>query len=131
MGLLYIILDGVEYQVPIEYPSLTRSFDFLEGGQGGIMQSGLETLDTIGTRYAYSLHLPERGKAPAAYDALYEALSSPDREHSVTLPYGQGTMTFWCKVEGGQDVLFDDFLTHKRWGDLTVRFTPTTPQRTP
>lgn len=129
MGLLYVIVDGVEYRVPIEYPSLSRSFDYVQGGQGGTMQSGLETLDTIGTRYSYSLHIPENHKAPAEYDALYEVLSAPDREHLITLPYGQTSMTFWAKVEGGSDTLFDPFRGYKRWGDLTVKFVPLRPQR--
>lgn len=131
MGLLYVVMDGVEYQVPVEYPSLTRSFDFLEGRNAGIMQSGLETLDTIGTRIGYSLHIPAQHKRPTQYDAFFEAISSPDREHYVTLPYGQTTLSFFCKVEGGSDTLFAPFQQYNRWGDLTVRFTPTSPQRTP
>lgn len=130
MGLLYIVMDGVEYQVPIEYPSLTRSFDFLEGGQGGVMQSGLEALDTIGTRYGYTLHIPAKHKNQTAYDAFFEAISSPNREHIVTMPYGQNELTFYCKVEAGSDVLLDPFQQYRRWGDLRVKFTPTRLQRT-
>lgn len=129
MGLLYVVMDGVEYQVPIEYPSLTRSFNFVEGGQGGIMQSGLESLDTIGTKIAYSLRIPAQQKNPTAYDAFFQAITNPNREHYVTLPYGQSTMSFFCKIEGGSDTLFADYKTYRRWGDLNVTFTPLSPQR--
>lgn len=131
MSLLYVIVDGVEYQVPIEYPSLARSFDFLEGGQGGVMQSGAEVLDTIGTRIGYSLHIPAQHRNQDAYDAFFDAITSPAREHIVTLPYGQSEMTFYCKVDAGSDLMLDPFGDRRRWGDLTVRFTPTRPQRTP
>lgn len=131
MGLLYIVLDGVEYQVPIEYPSLSRSFGFLEGKNAGIMQSGLETLDTIGTKIGYSLHIPAQHRNQADYDAFFEAISRPNREHYVVLPYGQTELGFFCKIEGGSDVMLDPYLQHRRWGDMTVTFTPTSPQRTP
>lgn len=129
MGLLYIVMDGVEYQIPIEYPSLSRSFGFLEGRNAGVMQSGLETLDTIGTKIGYSLHIPAQHRNPTAYDAFFEAISSPNREHYVTLPYGQSTISFMAKVEGGSDVMFDPYLDKRRWGDLNVTFTPLSPQR--
>lgn len=127
--LLYVILDGAEYALPIEYPSIERSFSFVDGGQGGVMQSGLEVLDTIGTRYSYSLRIPATHKNPTVYDSFYQAISNPDRIHSVTLPYGQSTMTFNCKIEGGTDTLHSNVWTHKAWGDLTVKFTPIIPQR--
>ena len=129
MGLLYVIMDGIEYKLPIEYPSLSRSFSFLEGGQGGVMQSGAEVLDTIGTNIGYSLHIPAKHRNPAGYDAFFEAISSSNREHVVTLPYGQTSMTFYAKVEAGADVLQGAFGDSRLWGNLTVKFTPTRPQR--
>lgn len=131
MGLLYIIMDGIEYRVPIEYQSLTRSFDFVDGGRGGMTQAGSDVLDTLGTKIGYSLHIPAQQRVPGDYDAFFEAISNPDRQHLLTLPYGQTELTFWAKVEGGSDVLQDVYQTYRRWGDLSVRFTPISPQRTP
>lgn len=128
--LLYAIVDGIEYALPIEYPSINRTFNFLEGGQGGVMQSGLEVLDTIGTKYSYSLTIPSYHKNPTVYDAFYESISRPDRVHTVTLPYGQSTITFDCKIESGTDTLYSNVWAYKSWGDLTVKFTPIRPQRT-
>lgn len=128
--LLYVILDGIEYELPIEYPSINRSFSFMEGGQGGFMQSGLEVLDTIGTKYGYSLRIPARHRNPTEYDTFFEAISSPSRVHQITLPYGQSTITFDCKIENGSDNLQSNVWAYKSWGDMTINFTPIRPQRT-
>lgn len=127
MANLWIVMDGIEYQLPIT--QLERSFEFLDGGQGGVMQSGLEVLDTIGTRYGYSVTLPRIGRQQSEYDAFFEAVTSPERIHTITLPYGQRVISFDCKIESGSDRLGSPAGDMRTWGDLSLSFTPIRPQR--
>ena len=127
---LWVIMDGKEYQLPVE-GDIVRAFDFLDGGQGGMMQSGLETLDTIGTRYSYSVTIPRMASKQTVYDAFFQAVTSPNRVHAITLPYAQGTLSFNCKIENGSDRLGPPAGSVRTWGGLTLNFTPIRPQRTP
>lgn len=129
MSALWITMDDVVYRLHVEYPSLQRSFAFVDGGQGGTMQSGRDTLDTIGTKYLYSLKVQPDRRHHDDYDAFFYAISSPQRVHTVTLPFGQTTMTFDCRVEGGTDTMGDMDGDDRSWGEMTVNFTPMAPQR--
>ena len=131
-----ILLDGTFYRVWITAgkDDLQRSFSFLDGGQGGMMQSGLETLDTIGTSYIYAFTVEPDVRHPEDYDAFFYAVSSPQRIHVITLPFGQTSAEFQCRIDGGSDSM----TTMARrtgwphiWRHLSVTVTPIRPQRTP
>ena len=128
MALMRITMDGVNYHVRISADTtMRRAFSFVEGGQGGIAQSGLEILDTIGTAYSYTVSVLRDPAYPADYDAFYYAVSCPNRTHTVTMPFGASTLTFGCRVDAGSDEL-----TGRRtndWNHLSVTFTPLRPQR--
>ena len=68
---------------------------------------------------------------PADYDAFYEAISAPVSSHSLTLPYGQSTITFDAMVSEGTDLYRGKVANRTRWGGLQVQFTAKKPQRTP
>ena len=69
--------------------------------------------------------------APEDYDAFFEVISAPEEAHTVTLPYGQGTLTFRAMVTSGEDKQRDKVAGIARWTGLTVRFTAQKPQRRP
>lgn len=111
---------------------ISRNFAFVEGGNGGITQAGSEILDTIGTKYGYAFSVAPDANHPGDYDDFYWAISSPERIHTIELPFAQGRQTFVCRVDGGQD----DMTMRNRariwpqlWRNLSVRVTPITPQR--
>lgn len=124
-----ITMDGVTYNLGIVFPSLSRSFSFVEGVNGGMALSGKTILDTIGTKYAYTMELEPINGYQSDYDAFFYAISSPDRLHSVTLPFGQSTLTFDCYVLGGSDALEGRRGADYKWGGMTVNFVPYAPQR--
>lgn len=129
MAFMGIVMDGVRYNLKIAYPGLRRSFSFVDGGQGGTMQSGLSITDTIGTLYGYSFTVEPDRHNRADYDAFFEAISSPDRTHEITLPYGQTQKTFFCRVEAGSDHMADVWQDERSWETLSVSVTPIRPQR--
>lgn len=123
-----ITLDGITYDVRAVYGTLKRSFDFVEGPNYGSSKYGTEILDTIGTKYSYSVGIEPNPSNPAAYDSFYEAISSPNRTHSVVMPYGQTTLTFDAIINGGNDNYQGKRGNYERWDGLTVEFTPKCPQ---
>lgn len=128
MALMGILIDGIRYSVRVSADTpMHRAFTFVDGGQGGRMQSGLDVLDTIGTAYSYTVSIRRDPASPGSYDDLWEVVSSPNREHTVTLPYGASHITFTARVEAGGDEL-----TGRRehdWNNMTITFTPLRPQR--
>lgn len=129
MAALGITLDNVAYKLHIKFPGLQRGFSFVDGGQGGVMQSGLTVDDTIGTTYSYTFTVEPDRKHRADYDGFFEAISSPNRVHSITLPYGQTTKTFDCRVDAGGDHMGDMWGSERAWEGLSVTVTPIRPQR--
>lgn len=125
-----ILMDGVSYNVRITFPSLSRSFNIPQGSNKGKNLAYEDIDDIFGTEYGYSFTVEADPADVDAYDSFYEAVSAPVGFHTVTMPYGQSTITFQAKVTSGSDTFRGTFASKKRWGPLTVRFVPFKPQRT-
>lgn len=123
-------MDGITYKVRVTYDSMVLSFSFVEGENSGLMLSGYEFLDTLGTGYGHRLDVEPDPAHPEDYDALFHAISSPKRIHTVELPYGQTTITYDAKVTGGQVTFAGHFAGKNRWHGLHVSYEPIQPQRT-
>lgn len=126
-----ITMDNVKYRVRVSYKSLRRAFQLLSGENAGTMKTGRENRDLLGTAYSYALNVEPDPAFPADYDAFYEAISAPVESHSITMPYGQSTMSFQACVESGEDTYSGKRGGIKRWTGLTVRFSHLYPQRLP
>lgn len=158
MAKMGIRMDGVMYRVAITFQSMNRSFGFIEGANKGLALSGRTILDTIGTAYSYTMNvealdvatryiyrprgstrlLTSDGKVLYTasdyendYDDFFWAISDPQkRQHTITMPFGQSTLTFGAYVTGGSDVFMNTKNTGRKWGGMTVNFIPIAPQRT-
>ncbi len=126
-----IDMDGIHYNVRCTFDTLDRSFRLVEGVNAGDMLSGRHERDLTGTYYDYALSVEPDPRDKAAYDAFYEAISAPINSHKITLPYGQGTITFDAMVSDGTDRYKGSMAGGRRWAGLTVQFTALRPQRTP
>lgn len=126
-----ITMDGIFYDVRVKYDTLDRAFRLTEGVNAGDMLSGRHERDLVGTYYDYALQVEPNPKNRAAYDAFYQAISAPQDTHSITLPYGQETITFDAMVESGADRYRGEVGGERRWTALTVQFSAVKPQRTP
>ena len=124
-----ITIDGTDYDV-IVTSNIERAFELKQGGSQGVAQTGREIPDVIGTNYVFSVRVEPNKSNFAAYDALYEVISAPVEYHTVTVPYGQTSMTFQAMILSGSDKLKRKVGTSRRWGELKIQMKPIEPQRT-
>lgn len=85
--------------------------------------------DIKGTYYDYEVELATSRLNVTDYDNLYEVLTTPQESHTVTLPYGQSTLTFEARVSVANDSIVQSFTSLKKWGTLKVTFEALTPQK--
>ena len=95
------------------------------------MLSGLYKRDLLGTYYDYAMEVEPDPQYPGDYDSFFEAITAPVDSHSLTLPYGQSTITFDAMVTSGSDLYRGQVAGFNRWGGLQVQFTAQKPQREP
>lgn len=126
-----IVMDGTTYNLRVQYETIGRSFRLEDGENAGKMISGLYERDLVGTYYDYSMAVEPEPGSEADYDAFYEAISAPVSSHSITMPYGQGTMTFDAMVYKGTDSYRGMVAGQRKWAGLQVNFSAKGPQRTP
>lgn len=125
-----IAIDGVTYP-HIHVVSVKRSFSVLDGQNAGRVMTGKMERDIIGTYYNYSMEIDADDATPSEYDAFYEAISSPDDSHTITVPYAQETKTYEAYVSNGTDELEAMMDAQNRWGNLSFNFIAMSPMRTP
>lgn len=121
-----ISIDGTTYNVGVT--KITRKASQRIENLG-ITMDLRKHYDIRGTYYDYDVEFATRQISLADYDNLYEALTTPKESHIVTLPYGQGMLTFEARVSVASDVLVQSFTTFKKWGSIKVTFEALTPQK--
>lgn len=125
-----IIMDGITYRVRTVYNTMERTFSLVEGPNAGTMLSTRRERDLLGTGYSYEMQIEADPAAADDYNAFYEAISAPVPTHEITMPYGNSTITFNAMITGGTDIYYGIIGGVKRWGGLTLTFTPVEVQRT-
>lgn len=126
-----IVMDQVTYHLRVKYETIGRSFHLDDGDNADYMLSGLYQRDLLGTYYDYAMEVEPDPQYPGDYDRFFEAITAPVDSHSLTLPYGQGTITFDAMVTSGSDLYRGQVAGFNRWGGLQVQFTAQKPQREP
>lgn len=126
-----ITMDGRQYRVRVKIKSLRRSFRIEEDDRSSMVKSGAYFRSIIGTYYDYAMEVEPDPAAPEEYDDFFEAISAPVESHSITVPYGQGTMTYDAMISYGEDTQRDKIGGVTRWTGLTVTFSAQKPQRRP
>lgn len=125
-------VDGKAYNVSVPQGGLKRQGRVLDGDKAGRLQSGDMERDVVGTYYNYVMSLDTEGMDVEDYDALYEVLSGPEDFHTVTIPYGQGAITFQAYVANVDDELLRVLPDGRNlWGNLSFTFTAKAPYRRP
>lgn len=124
-----ITVDGITYRVLVEYDSLKRSFELMEGGNAGTAITGRSIRDILGTVYTYDMTVRADPNYPIDYDNFYYKISEPVDYHFVVLPFGQAVIRFHAKITDGNDIYKGYYKTNKHWDELELRFDSMAPQR--
>ena len=124
-----LTMDGRDYRVRIVYNTLARAFELIEGVNAGSMMSGRHERDLIGSGFTYEMAIEPDPDFPGDYDDLFDALSEPVDSHVITLPYGQGTLTYAAEIVSGQDTYDGQLGGVNQWSGLTVTFRYISPQK--
>ena len=125
-----VTMDSINYNVRIVYPTLMESFNIPQGSNAGKSLSYTDIDDIFGTEYGFTFDVQPVPGHEADFDAFFQAISAPIGYHEITMPHSQTTITFNAKVRSGSRRYYGEMGGLKRWKDLTVNFTPITPQRT-
>ena len=123
------LIAGVRYNVSVPAGGIQRQGRVLDGPNVSRTQDGGLVRYIIGTYYNYVLQIETDMLALEDYDALYEALSAPKEYHDITVPYGQGTLTFRAYIPNLADTLTRLNEGRRHWGGLAVTNTATLPHR--
>ena len=125
---LELIVDGTHYKVGVEFGTLDRSFELMEGNGSTTSMSGYSIRDLIGTNTEYSMTIHSLPGQQSDYDALYEVLTSPVDSHMFKLDNNGVIEEFEAQIESGDDEYlgFENGVHH--WDNLSVTFKPIVPQ---
>lgn len=124
-----LIVDGKTYRVRIVYNTLVRAFELIEGSNAGNMMSGRHERDLSGTGFSYQMQIDPDPDYPEDYDELFDLLSDPVNSHAVTVPYGQGTLTYDAEIINGRDVYEGTLSGIEQWKGMTINFRYISPQK--
>lgn len=124
-----VTIDSQTFAVGVS--KISRSAEIPDGPNSGTAKDYSWIRDVVGTLYSYTLTFDvANGLSPAAYDTLYYLLSAPVEFHTLTVPFGQSTITFSAGITKVTDnvILMDE---GNIWGNLSITFKPQSPQRFP
>lgn len=122
-----VTIDGTSFDVGVSY--IKRKARIEDGPNAGESKRGDWIRDVYGTFYDYILAFDtSAGLSKEDYDTLYNVLTSPVEFHTLVVPYGQSTLTFYAGITGAEDnvILMDDGTV---WGNLSITFRAKAPQR--
>ena len=126
-----IQMDGRTYRVRVVYTSLEESARLEEGVNAGDMLSGRHERDLIGTYYEHSMSVEPDPRYPLNYDEFFDAIAAPVPSHIITMPHGQGLMTYEAKVSSARHTGRGVLAGIRRWSGLSVSFSSIKPVRLP
>lgn len=126
-----ITMDGKTYRVRVIFPSVEENARLVEGPNAGDMLSGRRERDLVGTYYDHTLSVEPDPRYPQDYDQFYQAITAPVPSHSITMPHGQGTVTYDAMVSSARHVANGVIAGVRRWKGLQVSFEGIRPSRLP
>lgn len=126
-----ICINGRYYNAAIT--SLKRTHDITDGDNAGRTKPPLAEMirDVVGTFISYTANFEVTSGDVAEYDDLILTLSQPVDYIPITVPYGQGSLSFDAYVTKVEDELIHNIGGKRRWGKCKVTFTPMRPQIRP
>ena len=128
MGYLGLTLDGVSYRVRIPYDTYADTFTLIEGPNADDMLNDRHERDLIGTKATYEMGIEPDPRHPGDFDALYAALRSPVKTHTVLVFDGQSAIQYECMIQSGRRVFKGILGGVKQYSGSVIQFIPIQPQ---
>ncbi|MCH5210443.1 MAG: hypothetical protein J1F01_05700 [Oscillospiraceae bacterium] len=126
-----VSIDGIYYDIVIPTDGIKRSFSIADTENSGRLLNGKMIRDLVGTYYNYTIQFETKYMSAEEYDDLYTKLSAPVEYHTLTVPYGQESLTFQAYVTSGNDSIKTVVNGIRKWHGLSVNFIAEKPERTP
>lgn len=126
-----IQMDGRTYRVRIIHPSIEETATLVEGPNAGDMLSGRHERDLVGTFYDHTLSVEPDPRFPEDYESFFEDITAPVPSHTITMPHGQGTVTYEAMVSDARHISNGVLAGVRRWSGLSVSFSSIAPVRRP
>ncbi len=120
------VIDGESYDVGIIKVTRTPN---IEKNKLGATLDGTYHNEPIGTYFDYTFTINSKALSVSDYDALYQILTAPVEYHTVTVPYGQSSITFDADISVGNDEMLVNYSNFRKWGQLKVVCKSIRPQR--
>lgn len=120
------MIDGKEYHVQVM--DLTRYFEVKDSINPVTTQDGGIYRKPIGTYYNYSMTVREKDGDRAAFDAFWEAMSSPVESHVCVFPYNQETIAQRMYVKTGSQAIRRLYAGGAEWKDITIQYIANSPK---
>lgn len=98
---MLLTVDGIQYNVFLV--SLGRSIKVESGKNSGTFISGERFYDAKNSYYQYNMSINPFLTHKEDYEKLYLVFGTPVETHEITLPYGQGELTFNAHVASVSD----------------------------
>lgn len=126
-----ISINGRWYNAAIT--SLKRIHDITDGDNAGRTKPPLAEMirDVVGTFISYTAAFEVTSGDVAEYDDMILTLSRPVDYIPITMPYGQGSISFDAYITKVEDELINNIGGKRRWGNCKVTFTPMRAQIRP
>lgn len=126
-----IAMDGKTYRVRIVFSSIEEAATLKDGPNAGDMLSGRRERDLMGTYYDHTLSVEPDPRYPQDYDQFFDAITAPVPSHLITMPHGQGTVTYEAMVSSARHTAAGTVAGVRRWKGLQVSFEGIRPARLP
>lgn len=111
-----IRIDNVNYKASWS-KDFKRKFEIINGDNSGRLQGNKDMfLEYVGTFYNFEgTLLQDRNCTADEWDKLLMTLANPINDHTVTVPFNQGTMTWRFYVSSGEQELKLITVDGNRW----------------
>lgn len=124
-------MDGRDYRVRVRFETLEESARLDEGPNAGDMLSGRHERDLVGTFYGHTLSVEPDPLVQKDYDDFFDAITAPVPSHIITMPHGQGSVTYEAMVSEARHISKGSVGGVRRWSGLSVSFESIRPVRRP
>lgn len=127
-----VIMDGTVYQVNVKSNSFVEDFEIKDGPNADTSIAGTRIPDILGTYFTHTMAVEPDWSNFDDYFAFYEALTQPVPYHTVTVPHGNGHLTYKARILSGKHNLYKEMQDRTNlYTGFVVKYIPTEPQLIP